>query len=405
MKFCRKCLYPESSAIPLTFDENGVCSGCRVSEEKKNIDWKMRIQELKKILEKYRSKDGSNYDCIIPVSGGKDSQFQVYLVKEVFGMNPLLVTFNHQFNTEKGIRNLTNMVVNFGCDHIRFTMNPRLLPKLAKLSLKKMGDPCWHCHAGIFTVPVQLAVKMNIPLIVWGEQVFMELGGMYSHNDTVEMTRKFRREHGMRGYDAEDMVDEESDITLADLKFAIYPSDKELEMVGVRGIYLNNFIPWEQKAQTELMIKKYGFETSIQPRTFTTYENVECPHCNGMHDYLKWLKFGYGRATDTASNLIRSGKLSRKRAIAMVKELDTQRPEDLDLMLNFLEMSEEDFVKSVERMRNPKAWKKNDRGEWELTDSVANHVAEGIEEPNIKEDAKFILTDDKAAKKKGYIVM
>jgi N-acetyl sugar amidotransferase len=315
MKFCKKCLYPESSAVPLTFDERGVCSGCRVSEEKENINWDERKQMLEKILDKYRSKDGKNYDCIIPISGGKDSHFQTYLMKEVYHMNPLLVTFNHQFNTEKGIRNLTNLLTKFGCDHIRFTPNPQLLPRLCRVSHKKMGDPCWHCHAGIYTFPVQIAVKYNIPLIIWGEQGFMDLGGMYSHKDMVEMTRKFRTEHGMRGYDAEDMVDEEADIKMSDLKWAIYPSDEEIERVGIRGIYLSNFIPWDAKAQTELMIEKYGFETGEQPRTFNCYENVECPHCNGMHDYLKWLKFGYGRGTDHSSQLIRLGKMKRSTGI------------------------------------------------------------------------------------------
>ena len=405
MKYCRKCLYPECSAIPLTFDDNGICSGCRISEEKKKIDWEERAKLLEKVFDRYRSKDGSNYDCIIPVSGGKDSHFQTYIVKEVYGMNPLLVTYNHQFNTAKGIRNLTNMVVKFGCDHVRFTPNPQLLPRLMRVSLEKMGDPCWHCHAGIFTFPVQVAVKFNIPLIVWGEQVFMELGGMYSHNDMVEMTRKFRREHGMRGYDAEDMVDEKENIRLSDLKWGIYPSDEEIERVGVRGIYLNNFIPWDPKAQTELMIKEYEFETSKQPRSFNCYDNVECPHCNGMHDYLKWLKFGYGRGTDHSVDLIRSGRMKRKTGIEMVRKYDSERPKDLDRLLKFMGVSEEQFVKSVENMRHPKAWKKNASGEWEQTDTVMNHDEECVPETVEKEEKEFILTKNKPRKIKGYIVM
>ena len=118
MRYCKRCVYPESSALELTFDEKGVCSGCRMAEEKEKINWNARKEKLREILEKYRNKDGSNYDCIIPVSGGKDSHFQTYIIKEVYGLNPLLVTFNHEFNTAAGIRNLTNLVSKFGVDHI-----------------------------------------------------------------------------------------------------------------------------------------------------------------------------------------------------------------------------------------------------------------------------------------------
>jgi N-acetyl sugar amidotransferase len=408
MRYCTRCLYPETSAVPLTFDEKGVCSGCRIHEERNKIDWKMRWKELERILEKYRCKDGSNYDCIIPVSGGKDSHFQTHIIKNVFKLNPLLVTFNHEWNTEAGIRNLTNLITKFGCDHIRFTPNPKIIPKLARKALKTQGDPCWHCHAGIYTYPVRIAVKFKIPLIVWGEQGFMDLGGMYSHHDMVEMTKKFRKEHGMRGYDAEDMVDEEEGITLEDLKWAIYPSDKEIEEVGVRGIYLGNYIPWDYKTQTELMIKLYGFETTKQPRTYTYYENVECWHDNGMHDYLKWLKFGYGRATDHASKDIRFGRMTREEGIKMVEKYDAQRPPDLDLFLDFVGMTEEEFIKSIDHLRDPRAWKKDKNGKWVLRDHVRNHkndpYVDEVRLP-IKGDHKYILTPPKPKKKCGYVLM
>ena len=184
MKYCARCIMPSSSAWPLTFDERGVCSACRAVEEQNKIDWNHRFEELKKILEEYRSTDGMNYDCIIPVSGGKDSHFQVHIIKNVFKINPLLITFNHQWNTPEGIRNMQNMVKKLGCDHIRLTINPQLIPKLARKGLKKMGDPCWFCHAGIFTFPVQIAVKFNIPLIIWGDTL-QEYSGMYSFYDKV----------------------------------------------------------------------------------------------------------------------------------------------------------------------------------------------------------------------------
>lgn len=410
MRYCKRCVYPESSALELTFDEKGVCSGCRMAEEKEKINWNARKEKLREILEKYRNKDGSNYDCIIPVSGGKDSHFQTYIIKEVYGLNPLLVTFNHEFNTAAGIRNLTNLVSKFGVDHIRFTLNPKLIKKLARVSLKKMGDMCWHCHAGIYTYPVQIAVKFKIPLILWGEHGFSDLYGMYSHYDQIEMTRKCRTEWGMRGYDAEDMVDEEEGITLADLKCFVYPSDKEIEAAGVRGIYLSNFIPWNGKKQSELMIEKYDFEpwSEQQDRTYNTYENVECHHCNGVHDYLRWLKFGYGRATDHVSQDIRLGRMTREEGIEIVEKYDHVRPKDLDMFLKFVGLTEEEFIGCINPMRDPRAWKKDDGGTWVFVDHVKNHIKDpGVEEARIPkiEDDEYILASKKEEKREGYVLM
>lgn len=396
MRYCTRCMYPENSAISLTFDEKGVCSGCRVAEEKERIDWDKCKQRLGDILKQYRSKDGSNYDCIIPVSGGKDSHFQVYMVKEVFGMKPLLVTFNHCFNTWLGIKNLTNLITRFGCDHIRFTPNPQLIKKLSVISLKKMGDMCWHCHSGIYTYPVQIAVKFNIPLIIWGEEGRIDLSGASSHYDMVEMTKKKRTEYGMRGFDAHDMVDEKEGISMQDLQCFVYPSDEDIERAGVRGIYLGNYVNWNAKKQTELMIEKYGFQTACEPRTFNTYENVECHHCGGAHDWLRYLKFGYGRATDHASQCIRLGIMTREEGIEMVEKYDRIRPKDLDTYLEWAGIAEEEFERSIDSMRDPQAWKKDKNGRWVLQDHIRNHK----NDPHVDE----ARLDIKKGLKKDYIL-
>jgi len=412
MRYCTRCTYPQTIAVGnqgrgTQFDEHGVCTGCKVAEEKEKIDWSAREKKLKEILERYRSKDKSNYDCIIPVSGGKDSHFQTYYIKEVCGLNPLLVTFNHLFNTHRGIRNLTNLVTKFGCDHIRFTPNPKAVKKLALLSLKKMGDFCWHCHGGIFTYPIQIAVKFNIPLIIWGEHGHLDLNGMFSLNDHVEMTKKGRQEFGLRGFEPEDMLDKELGITMADLRPYVYPSDEGLERVGVRGIYLGNYIKWDAKKQAELMIKKYGFEPGPQERTYNTYENVECHHCGGAHDYLKFLKFGYGRATDHTSQDIRLGRLTRKEGIDLVKNYDPKRPKDLDLILNYLGITEEEMLKYIEPMRDKNAWKKNSKGEWELIDPLWEHKDEqDIEKVRAKKkEGNTFIQPKESEEENDYVIM
>ncbi|MEM0952090.1 MAG: N-acetyl sugar amidotransferase, partial [Cyanobacteria bacterium P01_H01_bin.74] len=258
MQYCSYCVYPYVSAVPLNFDQNNVCSGCQVHEQKKKINWTERKTWLEELVLPYRSKDQGNYDCIIPVSGGKDSWYQTWYVTEVLKMNPLLVTYNGNNYLDVGLRNLKRMREVFGVDHHFFSPSPNLLKKLNRLCFRKMGDMNWHAHAGIFTYPVQVAVQLNIPLIIWGEHGFTDLGGMFSMHDMIEMTAKFRLEHAQRGYDWVDMLDENNPpawhegIQPKDMLWCRYPHDDDLADVGVRGIYLGNFVDWDANKQTEL---------------------------------------------------------------------------------------------------------------------------------------------------------
>lgn len=333
---CTKCLYPETTRPYITFDDEGVCGGCRVHEEKERINWDERGQKLKTLIEPYKT--GSTYDCIIPVSGGKDSTFQVHYAVEVLGLKPLLVTFNHLDNSEVGIRNLENLVVKFGLDHIRFTPSPDIIRKTSRHAFKLMGDPFWHEHAGIYTYPVQVAIEKKIPLILWGEYGYMDLMGMFSHDDFIEMSKKNREEHGMRGYDPESFIEgNEEGLTLRDIPWSIYPSDNEIHTLGVKGIYLSNYINWNPITQTKLMIDLYDFETAFKERTFNTYENVECYFNDTVHDYKKFYKFGYGRATDHASQLIRLGYITREEGLNLVKTYDVYEEQYHPKLLEYLE--------------------------------------------------------------------
>jgi len=365
----------------ILFDEEGVCSGCRYIEKRPGIDYAEREKILKGILEEHKAqarKNNSPYDCIIPISGGKDSHFQTYLIKKVYGLNPLLVSYNHGFNSKIGIRNLTNIVKQFGCDLIRYTTNPETVKKISRYMLKKVGDVTWHYHAGIMTFPIQIAAKYKIPLIIWGEQGFADMMGMYRHEDMLEFSKKIRQEHDMRGFEPEDILNDpdNTEITRTDLAPFFYPSDEEIESVGVRGIYLSNFFEWDAKKQTELMIRDYGFETAIiKERTFNLYDKTD-DAANEVHDYLKYLKFGYGRTTDDASFEIRSGRMTREEGVEMVKKYDHVRPSSLDTYLKYVGITEEEFLKTVELMRDPQIWEKTPAGEWKVKDSIVNHVNE-----------------------------
>lgn len=371
MKYCTKCVCPAASAAPLAFDEQGVCSGCRVAAQKDAIGWEERGEELRELLEEYRCA-GSNYDCLIPVSGGKDSHFQTYVITQIYGLRPLLVTYHGNNYLEVGLRNLRNLRERFGCDHIFFSPNVQALVKLNRLCFRMMGDMNWHAHCGIFTYPVQIAVQHRIPLIIWGEHGFTDLAGMYSLNDRIEMTGKFRLEHAQRGFDWHDMVEETEGLTEQDLLWAKYPTDEELEDVGVRGIYLGNYVNWEANEQTQLMVDKWGFEPSPEPfeRTYRRMSNLDDMHENGVHDYLKYVKFGYGRGTDHACKDIRAGKMTRAEGVEMVRRYDHVKPmKDLTRWLEYVGMSEEEFDRTADTFRDPRVWVKDEDGHW-VKDSV-----------------------------------
>jgi N-acetyl sugar amidotransferase len=398
MRYCKRCLYPENHPLGLTFDKEGVCSGCRVHEEKDRLDWIKRRKKLKTIFEDFRSKSKTQYDCIIPVSGARDSYFIVHTVKKVFGLRPLLVTYNKQYNTEIGIRNLAYLRTIFDCDLLTLTVSPEIVKKITRISLAKMGSIYWHCLAGQTVFPVQIAVRMKIPLIIWGVHQGCDQVGMFSHLDEVEMTRKYRKEHDLMGFEAEDLVNESMFLKNEDMRPFLYPHDKEIEKVGVRGVYLSNYIRWDTKKQHEDMIKLYNYESSPQRRTFDSYNDVDCWHYSDLHDYIKFLKFGYGKASDHASREIRLKRLTREEGIDMVNKYQTLKPKTLKIFLNWLGLTENGFYYFINQFRDPKIWKKNDSGQWKLIDSIIKHqYDEGINIVRLKsnKDINYLLTKSK----------
>ncbi|MGZ8267225.1 MAG: N-acetyl sugar amidotransferase [Burkholderiales bacterium] len=417
MRYCQRCCYPENAQPSIIFDEQGVCSGCRVVESRPAIDWAERERWLVELLNEYKAKAKAArnpYDCIIPVSGGKDSHYQAYLMKVKYGMNPLFVTYNHLYNTKVGLRNLENMFRKFSCDLIRFSSNPDSARTISRYMLEKIGDVTWHYHAGIMTFPIQLAVKFRIPLMVWGEEGFSELTGMFNQDDMVEFTKKKRQEHDMRGFEPEDLLNQaDSPFQLRDLAPFFYPSDEEIEEVGLRGIYLSNYISWNAKAQCEQMIREYDFETARErDRTFNIYDKLDDVHANGVHDYLKYLKFGYGRATDDASTEIRHGRITREEGIDLVVKHDSKRPRDLDLLLEFLGITERHFEALVEPLRDERIWGMDAAtGKWTPRDHIGNHKNDpGVEAARLPfkggggfvVNSKNILPDPHIMEGSGY---
>jgi N-acetyl sugar amidotransferase len=398
MEYCRRCAYPANARPTIILDEEGICSGCRYHESRSGIDWEERKQLFTELVNKAKEEakaKGNIYDCIIPVSGGKDSHFQVWLLREKYGMKPLLVAYNHTFNTHAGLRNLENLVIRSGCDLIRFTTSLRTAKKLSRFMLKRIGDLTWHYHAGIMTFPIQAAVHYNIPFIFWGEEGFSELTGMFRLEDFVEFKKWTRKEHDMRGIEPEELVkDPGNDIEWSDVAPFIYPSDEAIDKLNLRGIYISNYFEWEAKRQTEIVMQEYGFApvTYAKDRSFVQYSKID-DHANDIHDYLKFLKFGYGRATDEVSYEIRRGRMTREEGVEIVDRLDHIEPSVLDEYLKFLEMTREEFFGLVENMRDSAIWEKKD-GQWEMQDSIVNHAHDdGIEAARVTQSSDRVFSE------------
>lgn len=396
MRYCTRCLYSSRHPLHLTFDKAGVCSGCRVHEEKDQLDWKDRGEKLQSILENYRNRSGNNYDCIVPVSGARDSYFIVNTLKHVYGMTPLLVTYNKQYNTAVGIRNLANLRIGFDCDIMTLTVNPETVKKITRSTLRRFGSVYWHCLAGQTVYPVQVAVKFKIPLIVWGAHQGVDQVGMFSHLDEVEMTRKYRKEHDLMGYEAEDLIDDFDGIAERDIVQYRYPDNRELERVGVRGIYLNNYIRWDSRAQHERMIRDHGYETAPQTRTFDTYNDVDCWNYSDVHDYIKYIKHGYGKVIDHACREIRLRRMTREQGVKLVRQYGLQPPRNLPPFLDWLGITENAFHYIIDQHRNPGIWRRNDRWEWEATEdelpaiAAAGEAAQAL--PPLEPYHDFLLT-------------
>jgi N-acetyl sugar amidotransferase len=348
IRLCRRCLYPSNHPLGLAFDPEGVCSGCRVHEEKDGLDWTEREELLARLLAGYRGRARGRHDCIVPVSGGRDSFFIVHLVRKVYGLNPLLVVYNRHYNSRAGIYNIARLRTVFGCDIVTLTLAPDLIRRVMQATLAARGSFHWPAIAGHTVFPVQQAVNLKIPLIIWGAHQGLEQVGMYSHRDEVEMTRRYRREHDLMGLEAEDLVDRDG-LAEADLKPFFYPADSALRRGGVRGIYLGNYIRWDSKAHHERMIDLYSYFTGPLPRTFDTYNDIDDLHFTGAHDVIKFRKHGYSKVTDDACREIRFGRLTREQGLDLARAYQHREPSNFSALCSFLGLSEQEILAQADR--------------------------------------------------------
>ena len=352
---CQRCLYDEHHPLGITFDDEGICSGCRIHEEKDNLDWEQRWQALEALVAPYRN-PAVRYDCIVPVSGGKDSFYILHNVVHRLKLKPLVVTYNKYFNTPVGIANLARLRIAFDVDFQQKNVDPRVVKKLTRSALYRFGNMYWPCLAGETVFPVQTAVMMGIPLIIWGAHQGLEQVGQFSHLHEVEMSRRYRKDHDLFGIEAGDFPGLFDDVTEEDVINYRYPAFSDIDALGLRGIYLGNYVRWDPYAQHREMVDRYGYRGYAMSRSFDNYDHADSYTYLGVHDLLKMYKHGYGKVTDQACREIRHGRLTREQALAIVAHYEAQAPDAMDLFCEWLGVEQHALSFALNRHRNPRIW-------------------------------------------------
>ena len=302
----------------------------------------------------------------MPVTGANDSYFILHIVKNKLNLNPLLVSYNKYFNTPLGIRNLSNLRIKFNCDILIQNVNPKSVKKITKETFRRFGNIYWPCIAGQTVFPVQTAIRYKIPLIIWGAHQGVEQVGMFSHTNEVEMSRRYRKDHDLMGFEADDLISIDNTLNEEDLWQYRYPTDYELNQNSIRGIYLSNYIRWDPKSQHEEMVEKYNFQSSSFSRTFDTYDFVDCFNYMDIHDQLKFYKHGYSKVTDHACREIRFKRIDRKQALYLVNNFQFKKLQFEHLFSEWLGIPIDSLSFIKNQFRNKIFWEEYENGKWKF---------------------------------------
>ena len=354
LRTCTRCLLAETHDT-ITFDAEGVCNVCRAKEFRtEKVDWEERLQDLGTLLDTYRGK--SSYDCIVPFSGGKDSTFTLWYLVTQHHVKPLVVRFDHGFLRPGVLANTELAISRLGVEFINYKPDWGVVRKVMRQAFLRKGDFCWHCHTGVFAFPMHMAIKHQVPLIIWG-QANSEYNAFYRQGEQEEVDETRFNRYVNLGLTAEDMVGM-AKVELEALWPFTYPNRQALIDLGYRSVNLGAYIPWDVKKQTAIIERELGWKPdrneNIPPGY--EYEKIEC-FIQSSRDYLRWLKRGMGRANHLASVDIRDGRLTREEGLELVEGYDGKRPVSLDRVLEELEMTEGQFMEvTKEHVVDPHAW-------------------------------------------------
>ena len=350
MKSCNNCGLPETYET-FEFDNSQVCNVCTQHTTKNlKVDWKKREEIFESFIKEHRGK--GDYDCIVPFSGGKDSTYVLYKVVKEHNLKPLVISFDHGFYRDVHLKNVERTLKHLGVDYHLFKPNMKVVGRTMLESLKRKGDFCWHCHCGVFAYPMSMAVKLKIPLIIWGESVAEYTGYYDFEEDKWEMQDEeaFNR-HINLGISAEDMAGFLGDgISERDLRPFQYPKLKDLENIGYKSLQYGTFFKWDSFHNANVIKKELSWEQDEVeglPEEFS-YEKLEC-RVNGVRDWIKYIKRGFGRTAQSVAREIRNGRMKLEDGKKLIKDNDGKRPESLDYFLKILNISENEFMEIVKK--------------------------------------------------------
>ena len=360
ISYCSNCILPDTRP-QINFDYNlSICDACLNSKNKKKINWQNRKVLFRKLVTNIKNKK-KKYDCIIPVSGGKDSTWQVVVALE-HGLHPLCVTWKTPARNSLGFKNLENLV-KLGVDHIDFTINPKIEKKFTLKAFKKLGSPVIPMHMALHAIPLQLATKFEIPLILWGENSADEYGGE-DELKGFRLNHKWLLKYGVtNGTTYLDWVDKE--LSEKDLAPYAWPNDKEQSSAGVRAVFLGHYFKWDPQ-YTYQVAKKFGFKSADKAKTgYYNFADIDDSFLITIHHWMKWYKFGFSRIWDNLSLEIRNGRMTRDEAILKIKSFGQELPKsEISYFCNYVNISEKEFFKIVSTFRNKKIWNKDAKGVW-----------------------------------------
>lgn len=363
MQYCSRCVMPNTKPGVL-LDDQGICSACRSVEKKEAIDWEQRAEELAAICDRVRGSNGNGYDCVVPVSGGKDSHYQVYMMKVVHRMKVLTICVVPHLQTKEGIANLNNIVKAFGVDMIKVSLKPSVFKDIRRKAFLELGEPNWADHCSVFAGAARAAYMYRVPLVVWGEDIAVEFGGTTS-KERVASAEDLIKNDLIRKRTIEDFY--QGAVGASTTVFYRHPEKEELKHRGFQSLYLGYYHNWDGKKHYEVA-RRYGFQPRARgPLTgnLLDYDNIDEKLCE-INIWFKFLKFGFWRPTDQCCYQIWNGRMARPEAVRIVNELQYQFPGDyLDEFLEFNQVTKKEFEDTVERFRNRDIWEKK-KGKWRL---------------------------------------
>lgn len=363
MKYCTRCVLPDTRP-GIVLDSDGVCNACKSVAAKREIDWVGRKQRLAEIVSDAKRRS-HGYDCVIPVSGGKDSTWQTIVCLE-YGLRILAVTWRTPGRTEIGQRNLDNLI-RLGVDHIDYTIHPEVERRFTLKALRKTGSSAVPMHMALYAIPLKIALAMDIPMVVWGESPYMEYGGTDREIEIDRWDPDTLRRHGiLQGTTAEDWVDEE--LTLKDLEPYRLPSQEQFSGRRIMSIFLGYYLPWDPQ-ESKRVASAHGFQADDRgPRVgLYDYADIDCDFIS-VHHHFKWFKFGFTRLWDNLAIEIRNGRLTREEAIRIIAERGDQTPhDDIQRFCKYLGITADEFRRVEDRFRNPAIWTR-ENGCWVIKD-------------------------------------